>query len=175
VLPTDQSITTTRLPSSSNSTPTIASAIEQISPVCPDESAAVLPMDPPATPNILHKVKNSTKHSPYVQIDGDLDVSSSSGTPHSNGELKRRAPKSLTIPKFKKRRVAPAFDLAEDTDTEEQFRDRKARRRSIYDLAGDDRENRPRLPRLPLVHGPSAPSAATMNPSPQPTKLYLPR
>ncbi|KIW71029.1 hypothetical protein PV04_03247 [Phialophora macrospora] len=175
VLLTEHSITTPRLPSSSSSMPTIASAVEHASPVRPDGSAAVVTIEPPATPNILRKVNNSAEHSPSVRSDGDSDASSSSGIPHSKGELKRRPPTSLMVPKFKKRRGSSVFDLAEDTDTEEQFHDRMARRRSIYDLAGDDRENKPRLPRLPLVHGPRAPSAATMSPSPRPTKLYLPR
>ncbi|OCT50699.1 protein-serine/threonine kinase [Cladophialophora carrionii] len=175
VLPIEHSRTPSHSASLSNTTPNTVSAVEQVARACPNGPAAIVFLDQTATPGSLRKVKNSTKNSPSAQSHGVSDASSSGGIPPSNCELQERPPKSLINTQSKKRRGSSVFDLAEDTDSEEQVRDHKARRRSIFDLAGDDRENRPRLPRLPLVHRPSAPSAATMKPHPRPRILYLPR
>ncbi|EXJ62638.1 CAMK protein kinase [Cladophialophora yegresii CBS 114405] len=175
VLPIEHSNTLLHVTTFSNISPNTSSVVERVARASLNEPAAGVSLGQPATSSPLREVAKPTEDPLTVQSDGVPDSNSFSGTPQSNSGLKGRPPMSLINTKLKKRRGSSVFDLAEDTDSDEQVRDSKARRRSIFDLAGDNRENRPRLPRTPLVHRPSAPSAASIKPHHQSTNLYLPR
>ncbi|OAL22538.1 hypothetical protein AYO22_07096 [Fonsecaea multimorphosa] len=153
----------------------------------------VLP-ESPTTQRIFRNVVNSNQNSSTAESD-DKSTEIITSPPRRHGGLKRRVSTHLATPKPTKKkkchRRGSIFELAEDSDTEDDARSRcRSSRRSIFDLADDNDENSTgnengdnsnraadrggsRVQRPPLVHRPKKAAGAS---APASTlKLYLPR